>query len=245
MPLEADLERLRLDSPHRPVSRLETLPQELRHEILGYLLHASAVRNTRPRRTGRLAPTGTDKILFFDWQVQVLRVSRTFYHDGKHVLYQENKWVKLQGQLLVDMASELPLITVNSAFENNAKPLMEITLKVAPFVMHSPFRMTSYMLPVDEITNLCNYLRVVRYSTNIVITYNIFIPTKVVKSIQRRLLQPFAVLREDSVVQIVAIRGEVRESLAQSRGLYDADYWLGAGPSARHSQLHPGFVARG
>lgn len=224
MSLEADFERLRLENPQppmsrleepeRPVSRFEALPQELRYEILGYLLNASAVRHRRPRGMIRQTPTMCYKLQFFDWQVQILRVSSTFYHDGKYVLYQGNKWVKLQAELRQDHVMDVPLVVTNSAFEKNVKPLMEITLKIGRFRLHNPSKMTSFMLPVAEVASLCKYLREGRYSSNVVYTYDIVIPAKVVKSLQRRLLQPFAVLREDSVVQIVNIRGEVYESLA-------------------------------
>jgi len=215
MSLEADLERLRLEDSHPlvsrlekpelPVSRLETLGQELRYEILGYLLYASLVRHPHPRRTDQITPTGTYKFRLLDWQVQILRVSRTFHHDGKHILYQGNKWVKLQAQLDPYMASDVPLIAINSAFEENVKPLMEITLKVVPFELHISRKMTSCMLLVDDVVRLCNCLRIVRYSSNAIFTYDIFIPTKVAKSLQRRLPHPFAVLREDSIVQTVNI----------------------------------------
>jgi len=85
------LDGLSLEDDQRTISRFEALPAELRHEIFRYVLHTKQARLPKPQR---VTYPGKDKVIMsrsFDWHVQVLQVCRTFYSDGKDILYRENQ----------------------------------------------------------------------------------------------------------------------------------------------------------
>jgi hypothetical protein len=93
--LTAEMSRLTVSSKDNEnnISRLEALPQELRMEILRYVLHTKFARLLRPERTGDNRTIV--HMRSFDWNVGVLQVCKTLHNDGSDILNRENKWIKL------------------------------------------------------------------------------------------------------------------------------------------------------
>jgi hypothetical protein len=92
--LEASIGKMVLhDSVDDTISRLESLPEEIRQEILRYVLHTKYACLLRPGRTSVANTIGQFRA--FDWNIGVLRTCRTLHNDGSEILNRENKWIKL------------------------------------------------------------------------------------------------------------------------------------------------------
>ena len=91
--------------------------------------------------------------------------------------------------------------------------LMSVTLRWVPSKTESQVPITTFLLPAAEVTTFCRYLLMMKYTSISLFDYVIDVPEKHSRSVQRRLLQPFAMLKEDLLVQNVQIRGELQESL--------------------------------
>lgn len=91
--------------------------------------------------------------------------------------------------------------------------VMSVTIRWVPATTELQVPITVFLLPAEEVSNLCRYLLKLKYTSVALFEFIIDVPAKHTKSMQRRLVLPFAMLKEDLVVQNVQIRGQIQESL--------------------------------
>jgi hypothetical protein len=92
--------------------------------------------------------------------------------------------------------------------------VMSISLRWFPARTEAQVQTSLFLLPAEEVSAFCSYLLMMKYCSIALFDYSIEIPAKHAKSMQRRLLMPFAMLSEDLIVQNVQIQGQVQDSLA-------------------------------
>lgn len=91
--------------------------------------------------------------------------------------------------------------------------VMSVTLNWVPRKTEDEVDICTFLLPAEAVSAFCSYLLMMRFCSISLFEYDIDIPTKHSKSMQRKLLLPFAMLSEDLVVQNVRLRGQIQDSL--------------------------------
>jgi hypothetical protein len=131
----------------------------------------------------------------------------------------QSQWVKVHAQIDADqlfdsmISQDVPFIR-HIAGITMTDHVMSVTLKWVPSKTEVQVQTSTFLLPAEEVSSFCSYLLMMRYCSIALFEYDINIPAKHAKSLQRRLLFPFAMLTEDLVVQNVRIQGLIQDSLA-------------------------------
>lgn len=193
------------------ISRLEALPEEIRRQILRYILHSRYARLARPDR--RRADDTITHLRAFDWTIGTLRVCRTLYNDGFDILNRENKWIKLVLFIAPDelypalLNHDVHCIRQNAATnDGNQHTLATITIKRQ--VGHV-VRAETVLLPLEQLVTFCWFLRAMDMGNSMEYNFRFDIPEELSGSLQRQILLPFTPLTGERLEQEVEIIGHV------------------------------------
>lgn len=219
----AELSRLRLeDNPQddQTISRFEALPEEIRKEILRYLLRTKYARLKELKRK-RIETTMGDAVghmRAFDWNIAVLRVCKTMYNDGISVLQKENQWIKIMTNFDAKM---LRWCCRNYDTHIIAQP-RTTTLKYhiadVHFSPQNPRALISkqdqtFVLPLEDLQAFCFCLEGIDLNNHFHFSFRFQIDNKLSKSMQRQILKPFCKITGESVCQQVTFEGQISEAV--------------------------------
>lgn len=201
-------------SDDNTISRLEALPQELRKEILRYVLH------TRYARLGRhVRQTEGDNVTrtkAFDWTIGVLRACKTLHSDGIEILNKQNKWIKIVLRMDRNFARK-SLLNHDVHFveqglistPNNDIASIQIASQRPHWVGEWGSSTVRILIPIEEIQAFCWYLRAMDLPNFIAYKYKFEVKLKLSKSLQRQVLQPFASITGEAIAQQIEFTGPV------------------------------------
>ena len=200
--------------PDTTISRLEALPQELRQEILRYILRTEYARLSNPERT--TANRCISRLKSYDWNINVLRVCRTLYADGFEILNKENKWIKLiismhaRGLLQSLLNYDVHFIKQAGAaiLDNNLANILISSERTPRQHRHSEV----ILLPLEEMEKFCWFLRAMDMCY-LGLKFKFEFPNKLPQALQRRILEPFAHIEGEADIQKVAFTGQVHKAI--------------------------------
>lgn len=214
---QAQLYDRRIDSS---ISHLEALPEELRRQILRYVLHTQYARLNLPHR--EVQGDTVTRARAFEWTIGVLRVCKTLYHDGKDILDRENKWIRVDMGFCGIGADRAWMSLVNHDVHfirrSNAQVLTNhlATIRVTnqgdkprpPFIAR-------FLLPIEDVPKFAAYLAGMDITNHINYHFDIDVAREVGISVQRQLLMPFCQVTGEAFAQLLDVGAEVNATLAR------------------------------
>jgi len=202
------------------ISRLEALPQELRMEILRYVLHTKYARlDWHVRHT---EGENISHARAFDWTIGVLRTCKTLHSDGVQVLNKENQWIKIIMRMDRDF-SRMSLLNhdvhfvephVNSSLKNHIA-VVEVGSQRPQWTSQWKSSATKILIPLEEVQSFCWYLRAMDLPNFIWYKFKFELTTKLSKSIQRQILQPFTTITGEAGAQQIEFAGPIDGALTK------------------------------
>jgi len=230
-PLDDSLSHLTLNNiPEPAISRLEALPQELRQEILRYVLRTQYARLSNPKRT--TANRGISRLKCYDWNINVLRVCRTLYADGYEILNKENKWIKF----IISMNATVLLASLLNYDVHFIKQATATILdnNLANILISCERQQRQrrsnevILLPIEEMEKFCWYLRSMDIGNFLGLKFKFEFPNKLPKALQRQIVEPFAHIEGEADVQKVVFTGQVHNAIEArvSRAMTQPVGWL-------------------
>jgi len=202
--------------PDPTISRIEALPQEVRHEILRYLLSTRYARLSTPKRISE--EDNISHLQCYEWNVNVLRTCKTLYNDGIEILNKENKWIK------VVMPMEAKIFYMSLAnhdvhyIKQQTSAALSTHLAVISISMLRPgFANTTsetILLPIEELEALCWYLRAMDVTNFFCFKFKFKLPNKLPNALQRRILEPLTSVGGEAGVQQVEFEGEAHKAIS-------------------------------
>jgi hypothetical protein len=202
--------------PDPTISRIEALPQEVRHEILRYLLSTRYARLNTPKRTSK--EDTINHLQCYDWNVNVLRTCKTLYNDGVEILNKENKWIKivifLDPELLY---MSLPNHDVHFIKHQTSAALSTHLAAISISIQRPAFGSSTgqtILVPIEELEPLCLYLRAMDVANFFCFKFRFELPNKLPNVMQRRILEPFASVEGEAGRQIIEFEGDVHNAIS-------------------------------
>lgn len=204
------------------ISRLEALPQELRMEILRYVLHTKYARLDRHVRDTE--GENISHARAFDWTIGVLRTCKTLHSDGIEILNKENQWIKIVMQMDCDF-TRMSLLNhdvhsveprVNSSLKNHIA-LVEVASQSPRWTSHWKHSTATakILIPLEEVQSFCWYLRAMDLPNFIGYKFKFELTTKLSKSVQRQILQPLTTITGEACTQQVEFAGHIDGALTK------------------------------
>jgi len=193
--LVGSMNQLTLHSiPDPTISRIEALPQEVRHEILRYLLSTRYARLSTPKRKSK--EDSISHLQCYDWTVGVLRTCKTLYNDGVEILNKENKWIKIVMYLDAEtLYMSLANHDVHFIKQQTSAALSSQLAVISISIQRPGFGSTTaqtILLPIEELEALCLYLRAMDIANFFCFKFKFELPNKLPNALQRRILEPFS-----------------------------------------------------
>jgi len=204
------------NKPDPTISRLEALPQEVRHEILRYLLSTRYARLNRPKRISE--EDNISHLQCYDWNVNVLRTCKTLYNDGIEILNKENKWIKI----VISMEAKIFYMSLSNHdvhyIKQQTSAALSTHLAVISVSMLRPGFSSNtsqtILIPMEELEALSWYLRAMDVSNFFCFKVKFELRNKLPNSLQRRILEPFTSVAGEAGVQQVEFEGEVHKAIS-------------------------------
>lgn len=215
--LDESMTQLTIHSKHDPtISRLEALPQEVRHEILRYLLSTRYARLSTPKRKSE--EDSISHLQCYDWTVGVLRTSKTLYNDGIEILNKENKWIKIIMYLDAEtLYMSLANHDVHFIKQQTSAALSSQLAVISISIQRPGFGSTTaqtILLPIEELEALCLYLRAMDIANFFCFKFKFELPNKLPNALQRRILEPFSTVGGEAGRQMIEFDGEVHKAIS-------------------------------
>ncbi|KAF1847092.1 uncharacterized protein K460DRAFT_413897 [Cucurbitaria berberidis CBS 394.84] len=191
------------------MSRFEQLPSAVRRRILGYLLISEHVRQSPNHLL----------VEHYVFEVNILRANRAINKEAKAILYEENKFVKVNNYFVDAHNSmsnhEVPFFKLKGGFEHH---VTEITIKFDPMNKRMPSSMklkkpATFLLLLADIPKYTRLLRLLDLANFMGYQFDFKLhqpPSSVtlLSSVdQERLLGPFEQVRGAAMVQNVTFSG--------------------------------------
>lgn len=200
------------------MSNPEAMPEEVRREILRYVLHTKFARLSQPVR--EVGGNTVTRARTFDWTIGVLRVCKTLYADRKDILHRENKWIDItMGFFGMDEDltwGSLLNFDIHVIRRDKARGLKNqvanITITSQGDKPAANF-LAKFLLPLEDIPNFASYLVEMDITNHVNYDIHINIPSAVDIKLQRQILTPFCIVTGEGGVQLVRLDGHINPTL--------------------------------